>query len=479
MRLKVSAATIVAFAFMFLISDGILNAAAPAARTAVVTNGNNSGPGSFRAAVNEASGDSGITTIRFRGSVDVVALQQTVIFTGAQDLTIAGTGATLDGANIASGPAFLATGGGDLTVFNLTVRNAPGEGLAIEVPSSATGTVRVELINLDVLNNGGHGVLVNDQDDPTGDPNGTATTGSPASVDVRVVSTLFKDNGFTEGLSDLDGLRVNEGGPGDLSITLFFSRSEDNGADGIEADERGSGDVHVEMFGSVVTGNGEHDPSDLDDGFDIDENQEGSIVGHILLSSANDNFEEGFDFNENHAGDLRVDMLLVEASRNGEEGIDYEEDDDFPGGGDLVTRITLVTANENGGGDAGLKIREKGVGDLDVTLTHAEASGNETSGMSIREDANGRLVASITRATTTNNDGHGIDFDENRTNATDTSGDLTASVTRSNSSNNSGAGVRADQQTPPGVGSLVLTRVTLDGNVGGPTTGANVVLSQN
>ncbi len=43
-------------------------------------------------------------------------LRQTVDFAGAQELTVMGSGATLDGANIASGAAFRATGGGDLTI---------------------------------------------------------------------------------------------------------------------------------------------------------------------------------------------------------------------------------------------------------------------------------------------------------------------------------------------------------------------------
>jgi hypothetical protein len=72
---------------------------------------------------------------------------------------------------------------------------------------------------------------------------------------------------------------------------------------------------------------------------------------------------------------------------------------------------------------------------------------------------------------------HGIDFDENRVNSSDVSGDLTATVTRSNSSNNTGAGVRADQQTPPGIGTLLLDRVTLDANTGGATTGNNVIVT--
>ncbi len=64
------------------------------------------------------------------------------------------------------------------------------------------------------------------------------------------------------------------------------------------------------------------------------------------------------------AGDLRVDMTLVEAIGNLEEGIEYEEGDDFAGGGDIVATLTGVKTRDNGeaDGDAGLKLREKGVG---------------------------------------------------------------------------------------------------------------------
>jgi hypothetical protein len=355
------------------------------------------------------------------------------------------------------------TGGGDLTINVLTVRGSPAEGIDVEVPASATGTVRVTLFGSSILDNLGHGVLVNDQVDPTTlDPNG-----SDASVAVSVTASRFNGNGFS--VSDRDGLRVNEGGLGDLSISVKLSVSEDNGADGIEVDERGDGDVIVDMFGSRVTHNGELDPLDLDDGFDIDEAGNGSVLGKVVLSSANDNFEEGFDFNENDAGDLRVNMELVEASGNGEEGIDYEEDDDFAGGGDLVVTMIGIRANGNRAGDAGLKIREKGVGNSDVTLKGVEASNNATRGIQIREDDQGNLVAAVVEATALANGDHGIDFDENRV-ATGDPGDLTASVTDSSSSNNQGAGVRADQQTP-GTGTLLLKNVTTAGNAGGATAG--------
>ena len=223
------------------------------------------------------------------------------------------------------------------------------------------------------------------------------------------------------------------------------------------------------------------------------------MIGKVLASAANDNCEEGWDFNENDAGDFKVDLTLVEASRNLEEGIDFEEDDDFQGGGDLITTLIGIKADGNGpGGDAGLKIRERGEGNINASVRGAQTNGNLTGGINVREQGNGdlqtsieratasrntlaginvreddagSLAATIDRSTTDGNTGHGIDLDENST------GNLTATVSRGSSSNNGGAGVRADQQLT-GVGSLSLVTMTLTGNTGGPTTGSNVTVTQ-
>jgi hypothetical protein len=101
-------------------------------------------------------------------------------------------------------------------------------------------------------------------------------------------------------------------------------------------------------------------------------------------------------------------MTNVPASRNLEEGVDFEEDDDFAGGGDLVATLVGVTADENEGGDAGLKIREKGAGSLDATVSGAQANGNDGDGVNVREDAGGSLAASIDRAMAKENGGDGI-----------------------------------------------------------------------
>ena len=430
----------------------------------LVSNRNDAGPGSFRDAIDQANLDPAVARIQFVPRGLNVTLQHPIEFTGGQALTIDGSGAKLSGAHLAPGePAFRATGGANLTVSNLMVRNAPAEGIVVDVPRNATGTILLSLSKVQIIDNLGHGVLVNDQDDPsTQDGVPPNPAGSAASVVVSVVDSRFLRNGYS--VSDRDGLRVNEGGDGDLLITIIGSVAQDNAADGIEVDERGAGDVRVGMLDSKVLGNGRFDPADLDDGFDIDENGDGSIVGVILLSAANDNYEEGFDFNENDAGDLRVDMLRVTASRNGEEGIDYEEDDDFAGGGDLVSTMTQVTADGNGvvGGDAGLKIREKGIGNLDVTVNRVHTSENLIGGISIREDEVGSLVASISAATSVGNTGRGIDFDEN------SGGDLTATVIKSTSLTNIGLDLRADQQAP-GAGSFVVSKVTFG------TTGGSVI----
>jgi hypothetical protein len=428
----------------------------------LVSNNNDVGPGSFRDAIDRANADPGVAHIQFTGRVSVIALQQSVAFTGPQALRIDGNGATIDGSGVALGAAFLATGGGNLEISRLTVRDAPAEGIAVEVPSSASGTIHVSLFRVEILNNLGHGVLVNDQEDssaPEGEqPN---ANGSAASVDVTIANSRFIGNGYS--VSDRDGLRVNEGGDGDLIITVKHSTAADNAADGIEVDERGAGDVRVDVFGSEVVRNGQFDPEDLDDGFDIDEYNDGSVIGAVAFTTASDNYEEGFDFNENNAGDLRVDLTHVVVNGNREEGVDYEEDDDFAGGGDLVTVMTDVITNGNGadGGDAGLKIREKGDGNLVAVVSGVEASDNAIGGISVREDAAGSLRSSIDHATATGNTGRGIDVDENST------GDLTATLANSTSTGNVDVDLRADQQAP-GAGSFVVSNVTY------ATTGGNV-----
>ena len=116
-------------------------AAGQAATVEVVVNSNDDGPGSFRGAIAKANSSPSIRRIVINRSVNVIALQSTVFFTGKQELTIEGNGATLDGTNT-RGPAFQVGdpvqggGGGNLTVLSLAVRTLPGRGLPTMFPAT-------------------------------------------------------------------------------------------------------------------------------------------------------------------------------------------------------------------------------------------------------------------------------------------------------------------------------------------------------
>ena len=459
-------------------------AAVIASGDVIVANTNSAGAGSFRDAVEQANADPSILTIAFEPSINTINLQAGVVFTGTQDLTIHGNHVTIDGAG-AGGAAFTATGGGDLTLLALTVRHAPGEGVRVDVPPFSTGAITVSLTDVHILANAGHGVLVNDQEDPSApedvqpNPNGSA-----ASVAVVVTDSRFIGNGYS--VSDRDGLRVNEGGEGDLRLTLVRTQAVDNAADGVEIDERGAGDVHIDVSRTSFTRNGRLDPADLDDGFDVDEYNDGSIIGTVVATSANHNFEEGFDLNENNAGDLRVDFREVEASWNGEEGIDLEEDDDFGeagdpngGGGDLVTVMTGIRTTGNGdAADGALKIREKEVGNLGATLTNIVSTGNIGSGVFLRESSDGSSVVSLENMVSTGNEagaldpfslGHGIELLESG------GGDLTATVADATVAANAGNGLFGDE-TGAGAGTVTATGVKGAGNALGETGGGATFL---
>lgn len=422
------------------------------AATVRVTSNADAGAGSFRAAVAAAAASPAIKFIVFDDGLGTIRLTAPVTYGGRQQLSIAGANAVLD-ATDANGPAFRSTGGANLSFTRLTVQGSPSEGIDIQVPATATGTVQLELDRVVVQDNRGHGVLLNDQLDPsTTDDVEPDPRGSAASLLVRVSRTRFLRNGFS--VSDRDGLRVNEGGDGSLRFEADAVWAEDNAADGIELDERGAGDVEMRVTTLTVRRNGIFDPADLDDGFDVDENGDGSIVGTIRHSSAIDNYEEGFDFNENNAGDLRVDFDHVVATGNGEEGIDLEEDDDFAGGGDLVTTAVDVEANRNGG-DGGLKIREKGDGSLAAELRKIVANDNSDAGISVREDGEGHLDVTG-EETETNGNVRGLDLYERA------AGNFTGVWTDGIATGNE-RGLRVRQELS-GTGTLLLTNVSSTGN---------------
>jgi hypothetical protein len=368
--------------------------------SAQVTTAANDGAGSLRAAIEAANADPSITHILIKNNLGTVALESPIHYLGSQALTINGSGLTLDGTALSAGePGFLADGGADLKITGLSIENAPGYGLQVEVPSNATGVKSLTLDRFTVRNSGLHGVLMNDQATPLLSPNpedgdvidpAVAQGGSDAGVVVRITNSTFENNGF-EAL-DNDGVRINEGGNGHLDFSISGSNTTGNGADGIELDERGAGNAVFSVMHTSITENGFFDLNtppedrDLDDGIDVDEWGDGDVIGRFVQVNANDNAEQGVDLNENEAGDLKVTMVNVEGSRNGQEGIEFEEDDDVAGGGNIDADLRGITTNgngvpgleddEGGSGDGGLKSREKGNGDNYTRIVGAVSSNN-------------------------------------------------------------------------------------------------------
>ena len=382
---------------------------------AAVTTDADRGPGSFLDAVELASEDPAIGVIRFASGVDPVVLRSPVVFSGSQDLVIMGRGTRLVGRELGDGlSALVVEGGGDLTIRQLAVIGAPGNGVAVRVPDDATGTLTVRLVDVRIQDNGLHGILVNDQADYFENPASEGEEGSAANVWVEVIDSRFHRNGFA--LIDSDGLRLNEGGAGTLEVLVRNTWFTGNGADGLELDERGAGDVEFTLRSVNLVGNGSFAAEDLDDGIDVDERGDGDLDGRFHEVFASRNHEQGIDLNENGAGDLRVYMADVKAVENYEEGIELEEDDDVEGGGGIDARLLRVTTRSNGaaGGDAGLKLREKGRGDLRASLSailsldnRLGEPGDPISGSLLQEDAAGRLSAQIRESTTSRNSGAG------------------------------------------------------------------------
>ena len=358
--------------------------AAFAAPPGMVTNGNNDGAGSLRAAL-----ASGVTKIIIKPSIATIVVTETLEYTGTMPLSINGTGQTIDGSALTDNfaPIFAVTDGADLSIRNLTFdagggnANGPynrenqggGKGIFVDVPFERTGVVSLELTNVTVTGTGNHGVHVSDctLGDDCGGGSGGGGNGSTASIDVRLVDVVIIDNG--NGKQDADGFRVDDRGDG--SITFFATNSAfiDNGADGIELDEGNNGDVIINVTHSIFDFTGEYrligqfapgdacdddGPADVDDAFDVDEAGDGSVVGRVVGLTVVNNFDEGLDFDEEGTGGFDIHVVNVYAENNADESVKFSEEDD----GNTVARLRRVTT------DGDLEFEEEGVGIVDVAI---------------------------------------------------------------------------------------------------------------
>lgn len=381
-----------------------------------VTHGGDGGPGSFRAAVEAASRDTAIGSIVFEPGLRA-ALASPVVYTGTQDLAIDGQGSEIAGAPDAP-PAptwdaglFASHSAASLVLRDLRFRDSFNNGVGVFVPEDATGVVSVALERVAIEGSRFHGLLVDGQLDEkynTDDvPHPLCTdpwgVDSAAGIELSVSEGAITGNGTLRGgfdtgeptrsggkpalsgcPADFDGIRVDEGGPGGIHGRIERSRIEGNRADGVEYDERGPGDVRSRVADSSIERNGETGTADLDDGFDIDEADPGSLEAHFEGTRVLDNRDEGIDLDEADAGSVRVTLVSVTASRNQDQGLKVDEE----GPGDLRLTLTDSSASDSRS-QHGIELTEEDEGSLDARLAHAVASGNDGAALAAEQEPPG------------------------------------------------------------------------------------------
>ena len=376
-------------------------AALPAmAATVSVTNNNDSGAGSFRAAVDAANGDTAITSISFNRDLGTIELQTTVIYIGPQPLSIDGRGTDIAAAAPQTIDLFVANGGGDLTLRDLTFRDGDN-GVLVEIPGLAEGQVSVALYDVTVVGNLRFGLSI-DEDDPT------LEEPFAASLSLVVAASHFERNGLLEtedeDEGDVDAVRVNERGDGDITAAVLDSVFIDNGADGFELDEEGLGDATLTALSSSFDDNGVT-RSGGDDGLDIDESDDGSIWLNVVGSTFNGSTDDGIGLDETGSGDLHITLVQVEASANVDSGISADEGD----AGDYEAKFVLVTADENE--DKGADMTEAGDGDYDGRAVTSSFSFNSDDGIAVEQLDAGSGALQLINTTIEGNGNQPIDAD--------------------------------------------------------------------
>jgi hypothetical protein len=404
-----------------------------------VTNGADDGPGSFREAVEAANADPSIDTISFAGQV-FVDLMAEVRYTNTQDLRIDGKGSTISGASgdttadentTWGGGLFVSESAADLEFKNVKFVDSFNNGVGVFLPD-AGGTTKVKLDNVVISGAQFHGLLIDGQstsgyntddvihpgcEDPYG-----VDTGVTIVVDIkntRVDGNGALDPAFDTSIAtgcpqDFDGVRVDQGGDGDIEARVRNSHFDDNLADGMELDETGVGSVYANVKNTTFDGNGETVPpsdrpdlTDLDDGFDIDEADDGDIVAKIKNTSLSNNFDEGLDLDEAGEGDVEVDVKNTVADGNRDEGLKADEED----GGDLVFKVKNTSASFSQDDD-GVSLGETGEGDLEADIKNSNFDGSDGDGLNIGSEDAGTLDVTVKNTTATDNGGRGIDAEQ-------------------------------------------------------------------
>jgi len=438
---------------------------------AYVTNGNDSGPGSLRDAleVQQAS------IVDISRKVKVIEIASTLTYAGQESLYIEGSGQTI---TTAQNVTLLAvTEGADLKLrnldfvgpggFSITNRGAigqsAGKGIFIDVREDQTGSVTLHLDNVSVSGVANHGIHVSDCSlaDACGAGAGGGGEGSPAGI--VVIADRVKVFDVGQGKFDADGLRVDDRGAGGITALIRRSSFTGVGADGVELDEGNEGSVDVLSLRNVFSNNGSYCDPALLEAFlpEVDEAESTEaeqvtdadiplpITGtpdDACIEQVVDRYDSGFI----EAYEVAIDV---------DDGIDLDE----AGDGDLLSRIVRTTINDNF--DEGVDYDEAGDGSIDLRIVRSSAKGNTDDGFKFSEEDGGDVTALVSGSFSKFNGGKGFVFEE------EGDGDLDVTVLRSitlQNDDSDATGIEAVQEDG-GVGTLkvrksnILDGIDLDG----------------
>lgn len=430
----------------------------------LVTNTNDSGAGSLRAAVEQANAHNG-------GQIAVVAvgdieIGDSLAYSGTGPLTILGNGQTIMTKQNVT--LFAATQGADLTISNLSFEGPggfdienrgdldgdAGKGIFVDVRDDQMGVVSLTLDKVTVSGVANHGVHVSDCSlaDDCGGGSGGAGEGSLASIAVHLTDVTIEDAAY--GKFDADGLRVDERSEGDIRFTAIRSTFARVGADGVELDEGQSGDVIARIADSMFVDNGGYcDPAivgafmpEVEEAeFEEGSVQEAAIPGAVSGTPDNTcieravdfyddgsveayefaiDLDDGIDIDEAGDGSLYSVMINTLIAGNLDEGVDYDEE----GNGDIVAHYVNSRARNNT--DDGFKHSEEDAGSVGGLMIDSSARYNGGKGVVFEEEGEGDLSVTASGLKTGNNDdsdGTGLELvqeDEGAGEATVTASEL-------------------------------------------------------
>lgn len=427
-----------------LTATALCLASPAAADTLLVTNFNATGEGSLQAALDAAAGTAEPSVILVTAREGRIQTADGLIYRAPHALTIFGNGVTI--ASVENVTLFSAIGTRFVALSDMAFEgpggysilsrggDPAGKGIFLDVDETATGNVGLRLDQVAVSGVAGHGIHISDCTlaDACGGGEGGEGEGSAASIVVELNTVAISRVG--QGSFDADGLRVDERGPGDITLTAMNVTVEGVGADGIELDEGQAGDVTVDMIRGNFYENGDYcdpavldaywpDPSegefrefeiivadlpqpspdtpdlacfeleaetfeggsvveyeyaiDVDDGFDIDEAGPGSIIATFSVGEMIGNFDEGYDFDEAGPGDIDVVFTAIIANGNIDDAIKLSES----GMGDVYLTATAVEASSNGG--VGIVAEEEDAGDVHVVMIGGATAGNDGGALGI------------------------------------------------------------------------------------------------